>query len=40
MIEQIGAFADQRGRIVSHPFDHDLDCLFAELLGDLGAAPG
>src|SRR5438105_13894364 len=40
MIKQIGAFAGKRRRVVPDTFDHCLDSLFAELLGDFGAAPG
>ena len=35
VVEQVGAFADQRGAVAAHRLDHRLDRLLAELLGDL-----
>jgi hypothetical protein len=38
IVEKIGAFADHSIGLAVHSVDHDLDRLFAEFLGDFGAA--
>jgi hypothetical protein len=40
VIEQVGALAGKRRRVVSDTLDYCLDRLFAELLGNLGSTAG
>ena len=38
IVQQVGAFADNRLGLAVHGIDHDFDRLFGQLFGHLGAA--